>query len=359
MRKLLFISGLLFMQNATAQVTGGDGIMQFLNVPNNAHITAMGGMCVSNPSADAMLGLSNPALLRPAFHNTLSISQNFYYAKTKISNVHYAKYISKYKTMFAGAITYVNYGQMNATDIIGNTQYTKNATDFAIQVSASRNYLKKWRYGSTIKFANSNLLNNKSSALITDFGLVYFDTSNQIYFGAVAKNIGFQLLRYNKLNTHEALPFDMQIGFSKKFLKAPFRINVIAHHLYQWNIRYNNPADLSTNTFFGQDSSELNKKYIGDKILRHFNFGIDIVLGKRLEFTTGYSHQRRGELALADFKKMSGFSFGLGINLNKLKFHYGRSIYGLGGAYNEIAMNINMKSLFGLGTKLDLDRNWN
>jgi hypothetical protein len=358
MRKFWLISCLFINMQVYAQVTGGDGIMQFLNVANNAHVTAMGGMCVSNPSADPMLGLSNPALLRPEFHNFLSLSQNFYYADTKISNLHYVQYSEKYKTTFAGAITYVAYGQFNYTDNIGNVQASRNATDFAIQASASRNYLTKWRYGTTIKFVNSNLLDNKSSALLADFGIVYYDTAKQVYFGALAKNIGTQISRYNKTQGTEALPFDMQIGWSKKFIKAPFRINVIAHHLYQWDIRYNNPADVTVNSFFGQDSSALQKKYVGDKILRHFNFGVDLVLGKRLEATFGYSHQRRGELALQDYKKMSGFSFGFGVNLNKLQLQYGRSIYGLSGAYNEIAINFNMKSLFGLGTKLGADRNW-
>lgn len=296
---ILLVTGNL----ALAQVTGGNGIMQFLNLPTNAHTTAMGGICVSNPSGDAALGLSNPALLRPAFNNTLCISQNFYYANTNITNLQYVKHIEKYKTTFSGAITYLNYGNFNFTDNIGNVLETRNANEYAIQLSASRNYLTKWRYGATLKFANSNLLNQKSSALVSDFGILYMDTAKQLYAGAVVKNIGGQISRYNKLNGSEALPFDMQIGISKKFLKAPFRLNIIGHHLYQWDIRYNNPADITGNTFFGIDSSALTKKYTGDKILRHFNFGIDFILGKHIEASFGYSHLRRKELALVENQK--------------------------------------------------------
>lgn len=55
---------------------------------------------------------------------------------------------------------------------------------------------------------------------------------------------------------------------------------------------------------------------------------------------------------------MAGFSFGLGLNLKKMQIHYGRSLYHLSGAYNEISVNFNMKKMFGLGTQLGADRTW-
>jgi hypothetical protein len=331
---VLFVASL----KTNAQITGGESIMQFLRLSNSAHASGMGGMCVSNPSKDVMLGLSNPSLLRPEFHNNLGMSQNFYLAGSKISNVVYAFYNKKTKTTFATSLVYLNYGTMNATTDNGQINSTFNSTDMAFQISASRKYLNKWQYGAALKIANSKMFFYNSLALLGDFGLHYSDTAKQFYFGMVAKNIGFELKRFNKNAPSAPLPFDMQIGVSKKLLKAPFRFNAIAHH---------------TN-LFNNDTTTKTKYYFGDKLFRHFNFGVDVLLGKALEINVGYSHQRRMELAYDQRKGMAGFSFGLGLNFTKLQLHYARNIYSLAGNYNEIGINFNLKETFGIGRKIIL-----
>ena len=65
--------------------------------------------------------------------------------------------------------------------------------------------------------------------------------------------------------------------------------------------------------------------------------------------SVGYNHLRRAELATADKKGMSGFSFGAGIYLNKFIIHYAQSHYHLAGAYHEIGLNFKLNQLVGLG----------
>jgi hypothetical protein len=354
-----FIIFLFFISNyCIAQITGGQNVMPFLKIPNSAHASAMGGIVVSNPSNDIMLGFSNPALLRPQFNNHLGLSQNFYVAGSKISNVGYALYKPKLKTTFGALLTYLDYGSFNANTINGTSNGTFKAADVAIQLNASRAYLSKWHYGAALKIANSKLFYYNSLAILSDFGVVYHDTAKQVYFGMCAKNIGFQLKQFSNTNGNEPLPFDMQIGISKKLLKAPFRFNIVAHHLYQWDIRYNNPADVVSSNIFGTDTSTATKYYFADKLFRHFNFGVDLVLGKNIEINMGYSHLRRSELALTEKKGLTGFSFGVGLNFSKLQIHYAHNQYHLASGYNEIGLNFNMQNAFGIGKKTATDLIW-
>jgi hypothetical protein len=350
MRFLFTILFSFFVQNAFAQVTGGESVYQFLRLPSSARSTGMGGLCVSNPSQDLALSFSNPALLRPLFANQLAINQNFYTAGSSFTTAMYAGLHAKSNTMFAGGITLMDHGRMVYTNAQGQSGATLLAKELCIQASASRLYKTKWRYGASLKFVNSQLGDVQSAGLMADAGLVYFDTSKQIYVGMLVKNIGFQLNKYNANGSQEPLPFDMQIGISKKFIKAPFRLNAIIHHLYQWNIQYDNPADRTNTSFFGNEDTLVKTNYV-DQAFRHFNFGVDLVLGKKIEVNIGYSHQRRQELALKEKLGFAGFSFGVGLNLPKMQINYGRNVYNLAGNYNVLGINFKMNELFGIGKK--------
>lgn len=336
---------------ACAQVNGGEHIFEFLRLSQSPHITAIGGISVANPSKDIMLSTANPALLRPEFHTHLGLNYNIYYAGTRVSNLFYAHHSKQIQTTFGLGIQYLDYGSFKVTDNIGNELGTGKAADYAISISASRSYLDRWRYGAALKYAGSHLIQNKSAAMLVDFGVMYADTNSQWYAGAVVKNAGIQLKKYDMNSGSQPLPIDVQIGIVKKFKKAPFSLSVLAHHLYTWDIRYDNPADQVDNSLLFNDNTQDTKKksYFADKLFRHFVFALDINLGKRLELSAGYNHLRRSELAIAEKKGLSGFSFGGGLYLNKFIIHFAQSYYHISGAYSEVGINFALNQLFGIG----------
>jgi hypothetical protein len=180
--------------------------------------------------------------------------------------------------------------------------------------------------------------------------VTYVDTAKLITVGIVAKNVGFTLQKFNDQNPAEPLPFDLQIGFTKRFAHLPLCFNTTIHHLYEWDIRYNNPADVDRSNLFGTaDTNAREKKYIADKFFRHFIFGADILIGKRITVTAAYNHLRRGELGLKEKMALAGFSFGATIDLNKLQIQYARNYFHLAGATNEFGLNLALGRLVGLG----------
>jgi hypothetical protein len=280
----------------------------------------------------------------------LQLNYNGLYAGISSSNLNYGYHAEKINTSFVFGLQYLNYGTFTQTSATGSEDGTFKAIDYAVSLGASRSYLQHWRYGANLKFAHSALYTQRATAAMMDIGINYYDTASMWDVGAVAKNMGVMLDKYNPDNPAEPMPFDLQLGVSKRFKHVPLRLFTTIHHLYEWDIRYSNPDDANTNTLVSStDSNQKTKSYFTDKLFRHFIFGAEITLGNRVTITGSYNVLRRKELALQTIQGVAGFSFGAGINLNKFMIHYGRSYYHITGPYNEIGITMRMNKLFGLG----------
>lgn len=346
-------AGLLLASTVKAQVTGGQHAFEFLRLPQSPHISALGGINVANPELDVSLALQNPALMRPSLHNQLSLAYNAYYAGISIANLGYGYHVKSLNTSFLFGVQYLNYGSFDTRDNIGHVIGNFRATDYSITLGAARSYGERWRYGMGLKFAGSKYADKSASALMADVGVTYSDTANLLVIGASAKNIGFMMKQYDGSDS-EPLPFDLQLGISKRFAHLPLRLMATLHHLYEWDVRYNNPADISTGNVLGTpDSSAEDKSYWADKLFRHFIFAAEITVAKRVTLGISYNHLHRGEMGLEEKKGLAGFSFGAGIDLNKVQIHYARTYYHIAGAYNEFGINLNLNQLVGIGSKTE------
>ncbi len=352
-----FLFGLIFLgaiQLLHAQVTGGQRAFEYLRMSNSPHVSALGGYIPASLDNDVSFTLQNPGILNAKMHNQLALSYNIYYAGIGIANLQYAYHVPKLNTSFSVGIQYLNYGKFQHTDLFGNIIGDATANDFSINLSAARTYKQHWRYGATAKYAYSSLYDRSAAALLADVGVAYVDTANLLIIGAVAKNIGFMTKKYNRNNLSEPLPFDLQIGISKQLKNIPLRFYMIAHHLYQWNIRYDNPADKVNEDIFGNtDTTQNQKSFFADKLFRHLNFGAELVIAKRITLGAAYSHLRRMELGASDKKALAGFSFGVGVHLNKFNVRYSRSYFATAGAYNEIGLTLQLNKFFGIGSKTE------
>ena len=347
----LGVLGFLLLNTiARAQVTGGQYAFEFLRMSNSPHVSALGGVSVANPDEDISFALQNPAMMRPGMHNELELNYNSYYAGIAAMNLQYGYHDQKINTSFFFGVQYLNYGTFTETDPNGNQYGNFHADDYALTLGASRSYLEHWRYGADIKMAKSDLYIGKSAAILADVGINYYDTSSLWDFGAVAKNMGITLKKYTLGLPYEPVPFDLQLALSKRFKHLPLRLITTVHHLYEWDIRYNNPADnIGTNALGQSDTVNDKGSRFGDKLFRHFIFAAELTLGKRIVVTASYNYMQRKEMLLDTDPGLAGFGLGVGIYLNKFQVHYGRTYYSVAGPYNEIGITMALNKLFGLG----------
>ncbi|KAA2241983.1 type IX secretion system protein PorQ [Chitinophaga agrisoli] len=341
MRKLaaLFCC-ILCCQSLTAQVLGGKSVFPFLDLPAAPQITALGSMNVSQQNtSDLSLAMGNPALLRPSMHAHLQANYTSYFADVKYGHCMLGYDATGIQTTFAASVQYVHYGTLTQTDAAGNVQGAFSPRDIAWQLTASRQYLERWHYGVNLKFIQSRYQQYSAAGLAADVGITYQDTAHQLQIGLTARNMGVQLRTYVTGGGQEPLPFDLQVGISKRLQHLPLQLSATLHHLYQFDVRYADPAMEDGIVISDGDTTGAGGKTV-DKLFRHMVLAAQYEVGRYVELTVSYNHLRRQELAVSGQQGLSGFAAGIGIITKKLQLRYARSWYQRANAFNQLGINI-------------------
>jgi hypothetical protein len=320
---------------------GGTNTYDFLTLTNSARSASMGGDLISIQDADLNLTFENPSLLVAENDNQMVFNYVNYFSDINFGYVSYAKNYSKLGT-FATGMHYLNYGTFDRADETGEILGTFKAAEYSLNLLYAIPIDTLLNFGVNLKTIYSQLDTYISIGLALDVGITYFNKQHDLLLTALVKNVGTQITTYTKSN-YEPLPFDLQLGVSKKFTHAPFRISVVAHQLYKYGLTYYNaidPANIPdpiTNEVVKKNVYENN----GDKILRHFIFGVEITPIKSFFIRAGYNHQRRQELKLFSANTFSGISWGVGVRIYKFNFSYGNAVYHAAGSSHHFSLTTN------------------
>jgi hypothetical protein len=318
-----------------SQTLGGDAAFGFLNLTGSSQLSALGGVNVSNISGDLSLAFHDPALLREGMDKQFSANFNLFFSGIRILHAQGAFYHKPSGTVFSGGVQYIHYGNSIQTDAAGNVMGEFRPYDYSVQVSAGRKYLERWYYGATLKFMQSQYGTYRSDALALDFGLNYLDSSSGFQAGFLAKNMGTQIRTY--AGKGEDLPFDLQLGFTKRFRNSPFQVSVTAHRLHRFNLGYND-------TLFNADYGlrDTRDGFVAN-LFRHFVFAGQAYVGEKLELTLAYNVLRRQEMRVPNATGgLSGISFGVGVLFPAWQFRFARSQYINSTSFNQIGLNVSL-----------------
>lgn len=308
----------------------GQNSFSFLNIPNNARLNALGGANVSLFDKDVNLQTINPALLDSSQQRQLGINYSPYLAHSNFLTLNYAPEFKKSsgKSQWGISLQNLNYGSFQGTDAVGNPTTEFSASDFSIGITNARR-INNISFGVTAKLVGSVLESYSSLAILTDWGGTFKHPEYDLNFGIVARNIGFVVKSYGSIKPD--IPFDLQLGASFKPAHMPVRVSITAHHLYVYDIAYNNP-DLHY-TFDDQGNKVPQKISVADKILRHFVVGAEILIHKNFHLLAGYNHLRHQELTVSSSGGAGGFSFGGNIRLKQFGFSFSHSTLTSGKGY--------------------------
>jgi len=335
---------LLLLNAGHAQTLGGNSVFNFLRLSNTPQLTALGGVNVYQYSDDVGLAFNNPSQLRSTMHTQMNAVFNDFYGGIKVYHLSLGYHHPKLNTNFSWGLNYFSYGSTPETDASGNILGKFRPTDWVMQVSASRSYEEKWNYGATLKFISSNYGQYRSSGLAMDMGVLFHDSSKLFSASAVAKNMGFQLKKYDGTGPDD-LPFDLQVGLTKRFAHAPFGVSLTAQRINKFDINYNDTAFNNENGF-----ENGTKKFSFGKLINHLVLATTIYPGDKVEVIAGYNFLRRKELNIGNAGNgLNGFSMGVGVLFGKLQIRYARAWYQNNSAYNQLGLNMKLNEYFGLG----------
>lgn len=348
---LLFLLPCFFVaSNIMAQI-GGDHVYEFINLPHNARATALGDYFITTSDGDLGAAYHNPASLTDAAIKQVQISYDLFLADISRGSVAYGFKSDKLKANMHAGLQFVNYGDFKATNTLGIVEGDFRVKDIALTIGGSRDLYERLRLGANMRVINSQYESYSSWGLTFDAAAMFHLDDKNAILTLVIKNAGLQLSTF--AGERESVPFDIQAGYSRRLEHLPFRFSIVAHHLHQWNIVYDDPSNQPTNNIFGANQPTDNTGFVED-LFRHLVFSGEMFIGKNenVKLRLAYNHLRAKELKLDDFRTMAGFSFGLGLKLGKIQVDYGFGKFHTEAAASHFTLSTNLDKLFGQDTEL-------
>jgi hypothetical protein len=336
MRLCLVLIVSLVLPSLSFGQLGGTSVFNGLNIQPSARVAAMGGAINAVVDSDIQLAAINPSLIDSAMSGSVMLSYVDYFAKTNFGNAAYARHINS-KWNAAASLLFIAHGAMDQYDALGNNIGSFNAGEYALSLGASYKVDSLWTVGLNQKTFYANIAEYNSVALAFDFAATYHKPSKGFTAAFLVRNVGAQLKTFTP-GTREKLPFEFQIGITKKPKYAPIRFSLVAENLQQWDLSYVNPNEANAVDPITGELINDRKFQFGDLLMRHIVMGAEFLLGENIQIRGAYNYRRRQELGLTDRPGMAGFSFGMGLRIKKFHLSYARAIYHLAGPANHFSL---------------------
>lgn len=300
MKNILIVLFFSFIIQAVA-AQSGDQVFTFLRYPASTRVNAMGGNNVSLVERDPSLIFHNPALLGAEMDGMVNLNYMNYIADVNVGSALFTKAL-KERMAWGIGVTYFSNGKIKGMNAEQVATGDFSAKDINVGGYFSYDLSEKWRGGASLKFLYSNIDVYTSFGLAVDAGLSYYDSERDFSFGFAFKNIGAQLKPYE--DDRQKMPWDIQMGITKRLAHAPIRLSVTAMYLNKWKFDYVDNTD---------------KEYKGDKFfqafIKHLVIGVDYVPSDNFWLGIGYNPKTTLDMKLQGGNALSGFSGGAGVKI--------------------------------------------
>ena len=280
----------------------GSSVFNFLRLPISAHAAALGGNNISLIEDDITLAYHNPALLINTTDNTLNLNYMTYISDSKVAGAMFNKVFSD-RSAGAIAARYVDYGSFDGYDADNKATGSFDAKDIEVKIMYSYLLSDRISGGVSGKFITSKYESYNSIALGVDLGVNYYNEENDFSASLTLSNLGGQVKAFD--DKTEKMPFDVQMGFTKRLSHAPLRISVTLNNLNHW----------SKDHFYNADGSEDN---FTELLFKHALFGADMLLGDNFQVSLGYNYRISQELSVSG-SKWDGITAGANLAIKKVK----------------------------------------
>jgi hypothetical protein len=337
--KHIFLYCISFLSAATFAQSGGDNF-SILQNPVDARSMALGNNAMLNWDADMGKALFNPALLNEKMLNSVEVDHVFG-GGINISQIGYARKNKKWDLIQSYSLQFANYGKQTETTPEGVIIGDFRPYDVILQYGLAKNLNEQWQIGAQTKWIHSGIASYFAQGLYFDFSGIYTSKNKKTLASFLVRNAG---VRYKSFfsNSVRNNPLEMKLSVSNKPEHMPFRWMLTLEQLQDPVLTYTDPDNFETDEF--SQTTTYKEPSFGNKVLRHLNASVEMVLTEDFNLRLGYDFARREELSGQSYKGMTGFSWGFSFRAKKLKFAYGRSTYHVAGGLNSISLQMDLSS---------------
>lgn len=299
MKKALFVFLMMLGISSLHAQNESQTEYNFLRLPVSAHAAALGGDNITVIENDEALIFHNPALLTSVNDKTINLNYMNYMSGANMASASFNR-IVKERASWAVSAQYVNYGKMKEVDENNVQTGEFSAKDLSFAGYFSYMLTNRLTGGISARLITSYLGSYNSIGFGVDLGLNYYDSDHEWSLALVLKNLGGQLKAYH--DNFERMPFDIQMGVTKRFTGTPFRLHATL-------------VDLN---------------HLDYKFLNHVVVGADVLLTESIWIGGGYNFRRADDMKITTTNGSSshgaGLSLGAGLNLERFKLNlaYGK-----------------------------------
>lgn len=326
----IFICLLFLITSTSYAQLGGKKSFEFLNVPNNARLAALGGVNISLADRDVNFISSNPTLVGDTLSGFASANYQFYVADVSQSSVFYAHRFKKIGTLGFG-VQHLSYGKIKGYDATGAELADYRSGETAVFISKSHQ-VSNFRLGVNLKMVFSSIAGYRANAMVVDVGGLFVHPHHDFTVGLTLNNIGGVLSEYSQTSSSR-LPFDVRLGATLKPEHMPLRFSLTMYNLANAYGSYYNP------------DNSLDEPGTVDKILRHVNFGTEVLVHRNVNLMIGYNYLVHQELKQENAGGGAGISFGFSAHIRTFEFVFSRSSYVVGNAGYVFTLTKNIESI--------------
>ena len=294
----------LTLLSLRAAAQEGKSSFDVLNLPVSSHINALGGNNISVVEEDVTVIYHNPALLGQEMDKLAAVNYMRYVAGINLGGASYAQAVRRHGAWAVG-LQYAGYGKMQQADATGVITGTFAPKDLVVSGLYSHDITNSLRGGIHAKLLYSSYESYSAVAMFFDLGINYYNVNRNLSLSLVLKNLGGQLKKYDTQSI--VMPWDIQLGVSKTLRHAPFRFSMTVQHLTKWHLPFEK-IDHDTGELIVKDNFASN-------LFRHLVFGIDYIPNRNFYLALGYDYKRKGDMAVAGRRVLSGFTAGAGVRV--------------------------------------------
>jgi hypothetical protein len=302
----------------------------FLRVPGNARLAALGGVNVSLADRDLNLFFSNPTLISDSLNDLASASYQFYVGGVNQAVFSYGHKFNKVGMVGFG-VQHISYGTIKSYDATGAAIGDFNSGETSLVISKSHQ-VGHFRFGANLNVAFSSIAGYRATAVLLDVGGLFVHPKKNLTVGLAMKNMGVILSDYTN-SSNSKLPIDVQLGATFKPQHMPLRFSITGYNFVN-----------SYNVY--QNSQDTKKPGALDKVLRRFNFATEVLIHRNVNLMIGYNYRQHQELKLPNGGSGAGISLGFSAKVKAAEFVFSRSGFVAGKAGYTFTVLVNTKKIF-------------
>ena len=335
---------LLSLVTVVVQAQENKGTYRFLYATNSARVAALGGLPLPFFDSDVQLAGFNPASINPEMNNRLSLSYVDNLGDINFATAQYGRDFDKVGS-FVGSVQFHNYGKFAYTSeggLVEGGDFT--CSDYSVTIGWGRTLTDRWNIGANLKYVGLQYEKYAAGAVAVDVAGMYRAESGWI-FSLTARNAGMQL--FNNIDNHESrwLPFEMDLGASKKLDHLPLTIAFYYDDIQRWNQLHEDVLNLHgkyNDPLTGEIKKESNFKHFAKNLACHLVVGGELAIGKNLYLRAAYNYGRRQEMDVPGIHTLVGFSGGFGVKIKNFRIDYSRSRMNIVKSPNYITVSVDL-----------------